>query len=221
MADWKIRRTGVCADCEKEFAEGEAHFSALLIAEGTLQRRDHCMRCFEKRAMPEGIEELAFWRTRKPEGKRKGLAVDFDMVEQLFLGLQGREEERLREIGYLLSLLLMRKRRLKLIRVVRNEGEEAMIVRRPRRQEELSVPVFDLSPETAAERKADLAGLFEGASLDDLMAEPPAGTGDEACPEEGATAEDGASAGEGEESAAGVEENDSEASKAAASATQD
>lgn len=170
MSDWRIqRKEACCATCERSFETGEVHFSILELGADAVRRADACGACFGRRVPTEG--EI-FWRTRRRD-ERRGLVVDFEAVEGLFLALEGREEERLCELRYLLCLLLMRKRRVKLVRVARGPEGEVMIVGRPRRQEELRVQVFDLSPERATALRADLEGLFEGAGLEAASAEGP------------------------------------------------
>ena len=179
MADWKIhRKDESCTRCERTFEEGEALFSVLRISGEGLSRDDLCRTCFPAGEDEGTGEDLIWWRTRRRPQARRGLAVDFEAVEGLFLALGGREEEQLRELRYLLALLLMRKRRLKLIRVKRRADGELMIVRRPRRKEELEVFVFDLTPERAEELRGQLEGLFEGAGIEDVLAQgSPSGGG--------------------------------------------
>jgi hypothetical protein len=57
----------------------------------------------------------------------------------------------------------MRKRRLKLQRVERGPDGEAMVVRRPRRDEGWRVFVFDFSPERLEQLHQELLQVFEGA----------------------------------------------------------
>ncbi len=168
MTDWKIQgREAGCVRCERVFEDGEAHFSLLLVDEDSFGREDRCVACFE--AEEEVPEDVVFWRTRRVVKAKRGLAVDFESVERLFLALEGREEPRLVELRYLLSLLLMRKKRVKLVRVKRTEDAEWMILRRPRRDEALRVKVFELTPERAHELRAELERIFEGAGAEDLM----------------------------------------------------
>lgn len=167
MSDWKFRRRQAwCTRCTATFAEGERHVSCLRVAGDDVAREDICARCWTR--APEG-GELFFWFTRHYAGKR-ALQLDLGTLESLFVQLEGKGEGRVRELRYVLCLLLMRKRRLKLDRVTRgaDEGGEAMIVHRPRRKEALRVDVFDLSPERMAELRGDLVRLLEGASADDV-----------------------------------------------------
>ena len=180
--DWRIRKKqGACTTCERPFEEGEGHFSLLLVEPDSLGRADRCPACFE--ASEDVGPEAVFWRTRFRSAKRRGLAVDFEAIGHLFLALEGREEERLQELRYLLTLLLMRKKRLKLVRVKRGgvdadgrRAPERMVLRRPRREEAQEVVVFDLTPERTAELRADLERIFEGAGAEDLLAGPAEGS---------------------------------------------
>ena len=174
MVQWKTpKREPACAGCDHEFEEGEAHFSFLLLSEEAFGREDRCLSCFdsveESRDGEVARESLVFWRTRRRPSKKRGLALDFESVERLFLALEGRSEERLLELRFLLSLLLMRKKRLKLVRVKRGSEGEAMILRRPRRDEALTVRVFDLTPDRAEALRAELEKIFEGAGAEDLV----------------------------------------------------
>lgn len=158
--EWKIRRREPrCGTCQAEFPIGSRHASLLSIRGDELAREDLCVRCFEGRSS-EG--ELFYWFTRQSEAKR-ALALDLVLLEQLFVGLEGRAEKHVRELRYLIALLLMRKRRVKLVRVARGDDGESMIVRRPRRQEALEVFVFDFDAARMDELRGELARLFDGA----------------------------------------------------------
>lgn len=183
MSDWRIqRREPRCAKCEREFAEGEAIFSLLFFTADRLHREDRCPACFDPAApAADGVEteraELLFWRTRHHADQRARFAVDFESIEELFLALEGRREGRLQELRYLLALLLLRKKRLKLVGLRRGPEGETFCLRRPRRQEEFEVQVFELDTERALALKAELARVFEGAGVEALVAPGERGEG--------------------------------------------
>ena len=161
MAAWSFhRRRGRCTACERDFADNEAHYSLLLFEGGELARRDLCRSCWKARDTGE-MAVLFWWRTRHEVAARKGLALNLDAIEGLFLGLEGRPEQRLRELRYVLCLLLLRKRRLKLERIERSPQGEAMLVRRPRRNEALCVFVFDFDAGRMAELREELQRVFD------------------------------------------------------------
>jgi hypothetical protein len=169
IAEWKFRRRdGGCSACHAEFPEAARHASVLAVIGDEVQREDLCPSCFDARAT-SGLApgtELFFWFTRRAAGKR-GLVLDLVMLEQLFLQLEGRAEVPVRELRYLVALLLMRKRRLKLVRLSRADGGPegaAMIVRRPRRKEDFVVHVFDFGVERLNELRTTLVDLLGGAA---------------------------------------------------------
>ena len=171
MSNWSIRKKAeACSACSRAFQERERLFSLLRGTEEGLARVDLCPTCFGARDEAEAAQDLFFWRTHFQPQTKKGLAVDFDAVEGLFMALEGREERTLAELRYLLALLLMRKKRLKLVRILRRDDAEGMVMRRPRRDEALEVLVFDLTPERMAELREDLARIFEGAGAEEVLA---------------------------------------------------
>ncbi|MFN0007375.1 MAG: hypothetical protein ACKVXR_05655 [Planctomycetota bacterium] len=174
MAEWKFaRRRDRCNTCGSPFEEGTRHVSALSLASEELSREDLCLACWEKSAR---AGEIFFWYTRMC-AERRGLRLDLPMLEALFHRLEGRTEEGMIELRYVLCLLLMRKKRLKLVRITRDPAE-TMSVRRPRRDELLPVLVRDLTAERIEELRGELAEIFDGAEA------APAGSEGGGLPEE-------------------------------------
>jgi hypothetical protein len=159
MADWKFsRRRERCGACDAAFEDGSRHVSTLSLRGEELSRADVCLACWE-RDVPD--RAIFFWYTRQSR-ERRGLHLDLSTLEQLFLRLEGRKEARMLEMRYVLALLLMRKKRLRLVRVVR-EPRETLVVRRPRREEALEVAVFDFRAERIEELRRELMEIFDGA----------------------------------------------------------
>jgi hypothetical protein len=212
MAKWQIgRHVPKCATCEKEFGAGERLYSMLAVGEDGLERRDLCLECYSDDAVAGA---LFWWRTRHLVEESRGLKLDLEAIEALFLALDpdrvpqaepeteaesadeedvvsqtGPVSERLLELRYLMCLILLRKRRVKVLKVARRhngiEGE-FFIVKRPRRQEEIAVQVFDFDADKIAAVRADLQRVFEGAD----PAELEANEGEEAVVEAGSTGAD-------------------------------
>jgi hypothetical protein len=177
LIEWKFqRRQARCSACESGFADGERHVSMLTIGGEEISRRDMCVGCWEKRG-PAG--DLFFWFTRQRVDRRR-LQLDLATLERLFLQLEGRAEPKVRELRYILCLLLMRKRRLKLVRVSRDAEGESLIVRRPRRTEACTVWVFDFTPERVDELRRELIQIFEGSERVPLAGADLTGSGTQA-----------------------------------------
>jgi hypothetical protein len=163
MAHWKIeRRRGVCGGCERQFDDGERHRSCLLVAgEAGLVRQDLCATCLDARGAPQGA--LFWWSTRHELDRKRTVQMDLGSLERLFLELEGREELAVRELRYVLCLLLMRKRRLKVERIQRDAEGESFVVKRPRRDARYQVYVHDFTPARMDEIRAELQAIFDGA----------------------------------------------------------
>lgn len=173
MNDWKIeRRHPQCASCARAFDEGARHFSALYLRGETLAREDRCVACW---ASSSASECLFWWRTRHSADKRRGVQLNLEALEQLFLHLEGKSERKLRELRYVLCLILLRKRRLKVRQIVRDAEGESFVVQRPRQAEALSVFVFDFTPERVDELRAELQRIFDGAEPEAQLSSDAAG----------------------------------------------
>lgn len=118
QTDWKLGRTNeCCAACGHEFSEGETYVSALFELESSEFRRGgYCEACYP----PSGSAPFSFWRSKRvaPVRSKK---LNLEQVKELFLRYVGSEESENREVAYLLALLLMRKKRLRL-RETRTDG---------------------------------------------------------------------------------------------------
>lgn len=120
------------------------------------------------------VADLFWWATRYEVAKRKTVQLDLESLERLFLELEGNEHEPVQELRYVLCLILMRKRRLKVERVLRLADGEAFRVKRPRRDERYEVRVFDFSPERMAEIRTQMQAIFDGADGPDGLTLPDA-----------------------------------------------
>jgi len=130
--DYKIgASTRTCHSCGREFAAGDAYYSALVEAgpeaEEMFVRRDFCPDCWR----PDRDAYFSFWKTRvsePPPARQAGpRLVDLGRLMQLFEHLAEADREEARRFRYVLALVLMRKKRLRLVssrRVAGRRGEE-------------------------------------------------------------------------------------------------
>ena len=170
MAQWKIRRRqGECSACEHVFTDGERHASLLRVDGDDLQRGDLCDACWAEHET--GGDDLIWWFTHHQENKKRTLALDLATMERLFMELADRDTEQLKEVRYLLCLLLMRKKRVKLERILRDENGESFIVHRPKSEDRYTVEVFDFTPERMAEVRAHLQAIFDGVDEDESLSQ--------------------------------------------------
>ncbi|HUX00044.1 MAG: hypothetical protein WBD63_08515 [Phycisphaerae bacterium] len=121
-----------CTTCDRVFAVGEEYHSAVVETEeeARLARRDFCPACWK----PDAEGYYSFWKTSIPEPEPKQKSgprlIDLGRLMQLFERLADAEEPENVRFRYVLALVLMRKRRLRLLSTRRLGGRsEAMTLR--------------------------------------------------------------------------------------------
>ena len=111
MADWEIKKTlGQCSGTEKEFEIGEEFVAALVQTDEGLQRLDFSTGYWNDKQP----EVFCFWRTKMadPEEKKK-LFIDDAMLMAFFDRLAEETDSEKINFRFVLTLILMRKRKLK------------------------------------------------------------------------------------------------------------
>ncbi len=155
---WKIQKNiGSCFVCKRVFSDGESHYSLLQIGIDSLSREDRCLECWKNNSAPV---DAIFWRTKhflSPQQKR---AIDFDGLRELFLQLCEKREPAREALHYLVALLLVRKKILKIREWKRDSKQESLLLGFPRSQESFEIPVPDLPAEKLQALRDELKSLF-------------------------------------------------------------
>jgi hypothetical protein len=125
--DWKIARKGsACAGCQAEFRPGTVFISAIYEsepgAESTFDRVDTCPECFEK----EERAPFSRWFTTHPKKVTDQPLLDLDMARDFLLRLAREGNPERHTLMFILALLLMRKRKVKLVEQ-RTEGDRPVM----------------------------------------------------------------------------------------------
>ena len=111
MADWEIKKTlGQCSGSGEEFQVGQEYFAALVQSEEGLVRQDFSDDYWQEHKP----EAYCFWKTKMadPEEKKK-LFIDDEMLMAFFERLADETEQEKVNFRFVLTLVLMRKRKLK------------------------------------------------------------------------------------------------------------
>ena len=117
-----------CRTCGRVIEVNEEYYSAVVetAQENLLARHDFCDPCWKP---PEG-GYFSHWKTHVPEPgpdlRRGPRLIDMGRLMQLFEHLADSEEVQARRFRYVLALVLMRKRRLRVVesRRLKDGGEE-------------------------------------------------------------------------------------------------
>ena len=158
MEEYKFkRRSTVCMASGEPFREGDVIVSAIYPGEEGFVRRDMREDHFDG-----AKEAFSFWRTRMPATEEEETKLDLDLAAD-FLDRLVREADPAHEgLAYLLTLLLSRKRRVKIRETRPVTDGEILTVILPRPEDDATVKVRAprLSDGDIERLQAELGRLF-------------------------------------------------------------
>ena len=156
MLDYDIQScTRRCAVSGRDLLPGEVCYSAILAAGGHVERRDYAPECWQ--GPPEGA--LGWWKARLAarENKKAKLAPS-DVLLKLLSELESRPDQS--DMRYVLALLLVRRRVLRVEDDSNAAGDEELTLHSPRENATYRVRVALPSEERAEEIQRELTGLL-------------------------------------------------------------
>jgi hypothetical protein len=155
--DFEVQRcTRHCADTGKEFKPDEEFFSALIVDQAQIVRKDYCVDAWE--GPPDGA--LGWWKSKMPSdsGRRVSWAPN-DIMLDYFEELQQQPEKQ--DVRYVLTLLMIRRRLLRVEDEETNEdGNRQLKVFCPRREKTYDVVVVEPDAARQQEIQDELAQLL-------------------------------------------------------------
>jgi hypothetical protein len=146
-----------CAASGRTLAPGEVYVSTLHLEDGTPVRRDFAADKWQG----AGDEVIAWWRSCVPENdaSRPKLAPS-EVLLNLFAELAAQPTEL--EFRYVLGLLLLRRKLVRLEQHRRDEEGELMLLDCPQREEQFELRVATPTAERAAELERRMVELLYG-----------------------------------------------------------
>lgn len=156
--EWSIgSRNQDCFGCERAFALEENVFSLLSMRESNLHRSDLCSVCFDQR---DTRYDLVYWRTSHQDKKHK-MRLDFDFLLGLVEQLLSEDTGEKKDFCYLVSLLLVRHRKLNLVRVEQVGEVEFMCLRKTRSKKVFKIESRQISESRREALVSQLNALIE------------------------------------------------------------
>lgn len=157
MIDYEVQRcTRKCAVTQRELQSGETFYSTLSAEGARVVRHDYSVEAWQ--GPPEGV--LGWWKSQVPgrEGKKVTLAPNEVMLELLE---QLADEPQRQDMRYVLALLLVRRRVLRLEEVQHNElGQEVSVLYCPRREATYHIVTATPDDRRTAEIQDELSKLL-------------------------------------------------------------
>lgn len=158
--EWKIEKSSkYCSVCERQFVEEELYFSALYDEIQRFARKDFCLPCWQR---DEKVTVFSFWKTRIPKADTPPKKhIDNSILMEVFLRLEGNPDPEKKKLRYALALFLMRKKLFRYKNIVRNNGQELLLLEYL--QENKVFEVIDplLTEEEIATLTGNLVRLFD------------------------------------------------------------
>lgn len=160
MAEYKIgKRARVCCVSGEAFEPGDLIVSAIYRGpDGEFERRDMRAAHFDPATQP-----FCHWRSTEPDPTEPAHRLDYDLALTFFDRLLAEADPARDGLVYTLTLLLSRKRRVKIEESRRlPDGDLLRVrVRRPEEDEEVQVRAPRLSEGDVEGLQAELAKLFD------------------------------------------------------------
>jgi hypothetical protein len=167
-AAWKVSRRGAsCAVCARPFEEGNYVFSALVVEEpleagaAPIRRIDRCDVCHRKR---ERAPLEILWRTEF-HAEAKKAKIDLAALIEVFRQLAASADPRFTDLRYLVTLLLLRHRKIRVVRTRSGETQDYLLVSFGRTKQVYEVAVSDLSAERLEGLRGQLVTIFAGGDV--------------------------------------------------------
>ena len=158
MAEYKISgRAKECAASGTPFEEGQTIVSAIYLEDEGFVRRDYADSAF-----PGPENAFSTWRFTIPVTVEEERKLDFDLASQFLEKLIRNADPDQEALVYVLTLLLSRKRRVKILATAALPDGEMLTVRIRGPEEDVEVPVRAprLNAEDVARLQTQVAELF-------------------------------------------------------------
>ena len=157
MIDYEIQRcTRHCAETGRELQPGETFYSTLTAEGAEVVRRDFAAEAWQ--GPPEGA--LGWWKSKMPERDARRLHfAPNDVMLELLESLES--QPAMQDMRYVLALLLVRRRVLKLEESEKDDsGHEVSVLYCPRRETTYRVTTVMPSAERTIEIQDELSRLL-------------------------------------------------------------
>ncbi len=165
MTDWNIQsRAHSCQACGKTFADQEAYHTLLFDDRASFRRSDICSACWQKQDSEGGRERkgfVSYWQGVYEAPPPPSEPIRKETAETLLRKLIELNDPRYVPAGYILAVMLERKRLLKVKEQVTRDGQRVFIYEQPGSGDLFTIIDPGLQLNQLAEVQHDVAQLLE------------------------------------------------------------
>ena len=164
MDDWNLQsRAPVCQTCSQPFADKQAYHTLLFDVPPDLRRSDICEACWQKQNAGDTRNRAGFishWQGIYEAPAHVDL-IHRDTAETLLRKLIEQNDPRYAPAGYILAVMLERKRVLKVKEQVVRDGKRVFIYEQPTTGDVFTIADPDLRLDQLEAVQRDVAALLE------------------------------------------------------------
>jgi hypothetical protein len=165
MNDWNIQsRAHACGACGKPFADQEVYHTLLSEERAELRRSDICSGCWQQQ-FSEGARDrkgfISYWQGVYEAPPPRTDAIQKETAETLLRKLVEQNDPRYVPAGYILAVMLERKRVLKVKEQILRDGKRTFIYEQPKTGDVFTITDPDLHLDQLEEVQRDVATLLE------------------------------------------------------------
>lgn len=165
MNDWNIQSRGhACESCGKPYADQEAYHTLLYEEKTELRRSDICAACWQQQ-FSDGARErkgfISYWHGIYEAPPPPSDPIQKETAETLLRKLVEQNDPRYVPAGYILAVMLERKRLLKVKEQIVRDGKRTFIYEQPRTGDVFTIADPDLRLDQLEAVQRDVAALLE------------------------------------------------------------
>ena len=165
MNDWNIQsRAHACEACGKPFADQEAYHTLLSEAKAEFRRSDICAGCWQNQ-FSEGARDrrgfISYWQGVYEAPPPVVDPIHKDTAETLLRKLIEQNDPRYAPAGYILAVMLERKRVLKVKEQIVRDGKRTFIYEQPKTGDVFTIADPNLRLDQLEEVQRAVATLLE------------------------------------------------------------
>jgi len=135
MTEWNIQsRAHACEACGKSFTDKETYHTLLFDEKASFRRTDICGGCWEKQFSEGGRDRkgfVSYWQGVYEAPPPPSEPIQKETAESLLRKLIGLNEPRYIPAGYILAVMLERKRLLKVKEQLIRDGQRVFVYEQP------------------------------------------------------------------------------------------
>ena len=193
MNEWNIQsRAHACELCGQPFTNKQKFHTLLLDDRGVFQRQDICQACWEKEGGPAVRDRKGFvslWQSVYEAPPPVTDPIQRETAETLLRKLIEANDPKHIPAGYILAVMLERKRVLKVKEQIQREGKRVFIYEQPKTGDLFTIADPDLKLDQLEQVQRDVAQLLEHGLNPPATPAAPASESTPAAPADPATPE--------------------------------